>query len=137
MEHGEPQLIRKSNRKHDSGFTCTKCKQGIMEPLHHEGEPEYTDIFACNQCNHQATIPSLVIISSQLVSAIMGGLLSVYLFIQHLSKVLTSFQFNTSDKLTLNVTFSVIAALFIVGFIYTLYRAFVGISRRKKYKRSY
>lgn len=137
MEHGEPQLIRKSNRKSSSTFICTKCKQGRMEPLLHDGEPEYTDIFECNQCNHQATIPSLVIISSQIMSALLGGVLSVYLFIQHLSKVLTSFQFNTTDKLSLNFTLMAVAALFIVGFGYILYRAFIGISRRKKYQRSY
>ncbi len=137
MEHGEPQLIRKSNRKSSSAFFCTMCKQGKMEPLLQEGEPEYTDMFECDQCNHQATIPSLVIISSQLISAIMGGALSVYLFIQNLSKVLTSFQFNTTDKHSLNFTLMVIAALFLVGFGYILYRAFIGISRRKIYKRSY
>lgn len=137
MEHGEPQLIRKSNRKSNSTFICTKCRQGRMEPLLQEGEPEYTDIFECDQCNHQATIPSLVIISSQLISAMMGGVLSIYLFIQHLSKVLTSFQFNTTDQLSLNFTLMAIAALFLLGFGYILYRAFVGISRRQKYKRSH
>ncbi|MFD2228874.1 hypothetical protein [Alkalimarinus sediminis] len=135
MEHGEPQLVRKSNRRSSSAFICTKCRQGRMQPLIQEGEPEYTDLFECDQCNHQATIPSLVIISSQLISAIMGGILSVYLFIQHLSKVLTSFQFNTTDKISVNITLMVIAALFLLGFGYTLYRGFIGISRRKKYKR--
>lgn len=135
MEHGEPQLVRKSHRKSNSAFICTKCSQGRMEPLLQEGEPEYTDIFECSQCSHQATIPSLVIISSQLMSAILGGALSIYLFIQHLSKVLTSFQFNTTDKLSLNFTLMTVAALFLLGFGYTLYRAFIGISRRKKYKR--
>ncbi|UZE97668.1 hypothetical protein [Alkalimarinus alittae] len=106
-----------------------------MEPIIQEGEPEYTDLFECNQCHNKATIPSLVIISSQLVSAILGGALSVYLFIQHLSKVLRSFQFNTSDNLSINFTLLAIAGLFIAGFAYVFYRAFVGISRRSKYKR--
>ncbi len=136
MDNSEPQLIRRSNRKRQVIFTCTKCKQGQMEPVSQQGEPEYTDLFICNHCGQQATIPSLVIIFSQLISALMGGSLSVYLFIQHLSKVLASFQFNTSNQLSTNITLMSVAALFIVGFGYTLYRAFVGISRRKKYQRS-
>ncbi len=107
-----------------------------MEPLLYDGEPEYTDIFACDQCKHQATIPSLVIIFSQISSAVVGGMLSAYLFIQQLSKVLTAFQFNTIDNLSENISLMLIAALFLLGFGYTFYRAVVGISRRKKYFRN-
>jgi len=107
-----------------------------MDPLHQEGEPEYTDIFICDKCDHTATIPSLVIIFTQFVSAIAGGAISVYLFIQHLSKVLTAFQFNTTDQLSSDISLMAVAALFLCGFGYTLFRAFVGINRRRKYRRT-
>ena len=106
-----------------------------MNPLHQEGEPEYTDIFVCDKCDHTATIPSLVIIFTQFISAIAGGMVSAYLFIQHLSKVLTAFQFNTTDPLSSNISLMAVAALFLCGFGYTLFRAFVGINRRRKYRR--
>lgn len=136
MDNNTPLLTRKSDRRYQSIFTCTKCKQGRMYPLHQEGEPEYTDIFVCDKCDHTATIPSLVIIFTQFLSAIIGGTVSAYLFIQQLSKVLTAFQFNTSDQISSNISLMVIAALFLCGFGYTLFRAFIGVTRRKKYNRS-
>lgn len=136
MDRGEPQLIRQSSRKRKSAFICTKCKQGRMEPLIQEREPEYTDIFECNHCHNKATIPSLVIIYSQIFSAVLGGAVSVYLFIQHLAKVLRGFQFNTTENLSVDITLMSIAAFFIAGFGYVFYRAFIGITRRSKYKRN-
>ena len=133
VDNTEQLLTRKSNRRHESIFTCSKCKQGRMNPLHQEGEPEYTDIFVCDKCDHTATIPSLVIIFTQFISAIAGGVVSAYLFIQHLSKILTAFQFNTTDQLSGNMSLMAIAALFLCGFGYILFRAFVGIKRRRKY----
>ncbi len=106
-----------------------------MNPLHQEGEPEYTDIFTCDKCDHTATIPSLVIIFTQFISAIAGGMVSAYLFIQHLSKVLTAFQFNTSDQISSDLSLMAVAALFLCGFGYTLFRAVLGINRRRKYSR--
>lgn len=134
LDTSERLLTRKSSRRNQSIFTCTKCKQGKMNPLHQEGEPEYTDIFTCDKCDHTATIPSLVIIFTQFISAIAGGIVSAYLFIQHLSKVLTAFQFNTTDQVSSNLSLMAVAALFLLGFGYTLFRAFLGINRRRKYR---
>ena len=135
MDNNEFLLTRKSSRRYQSIFTCTKCKQGKMNPLHQEGEPEYTDIFVCDKCDHTATIPSLVIIFTQFISAIAGGVVSVYLFFQQLSKTLTAFQFNTTDQLSGDIVLMVVAALFICGFGYTLFRAFIGVNRRRKYRK--
>jgi len=114
-------------------FICAKCKQGSMIPATQEGEPEYTDTFVCIHCGHRATIPSLVIIFSQIISGIMGGIICLYLLIINLSKVLSGIQFGLNNYIISNTVFVLISLVFLCGFGYTFYRAITSMIFRQRY----
>ena len=59
-------------------YTCARCHQGQMTAEVEEGELSYTEHFTCNSCNHQAHIPTNIVLISQLLTALLG--LAVCLF---------------------------------------------------------
>ncbi|MDX5299420.1 MAG: hypothetical protein LPK85_10790 [Gammaproteobacteria bacterium] len=117
-------------------FVCTECKRGLMDPLRNEDEPEYTDQYKCGHCGHTATIPSLVIILSQILTGIMGGGVTVYLFILHLGRLLSALQLtDESPGFALDGLLVLIASGMLAGFAYTLYRAGKNLYLRRRYLR--
>lgn len=116
-----------------SPFTCIVCKQGEMLPAVQEGEPDYTDNFICQQCNHRDIIPALPNIYSQIVTAILGGAIGLYLLISNLTELLQAFQNKPEDAEVFRILLIVIAGLFTSGFTYVLYQAHCGFQQRRAY----
>ena len=113
---------------------CKKCSRGLMFPVIEEGEAEYTENYQCNNCGHVATIPSVLIIVSQLFTGIVGGLFSLVLFIEELETLMTAFQFNISVSIATDMALLSIALIFIAGFTFTVFRAVRDIRKRKSYR---
>lgn len=104
-----------------------------MDPIRDEDEPEYTDRYQCGHCGHISTIPSLLIIVTQLLSAFMGGGISAYLLLDHLGAAMSAWQFDQSASVASHLGLVAVAAALIGGFIYTLYRAGRNYYRRYQY----
>lgn len=114
---------------------CHKCGIGNMDAVSQDGEPEYTENFQCSNCGHTAVIHSFVIITSQLLTAISGGGLSLYLLVQELYKLLAAFQLNTMFNMASSILLMLLAVVMLFGFIYTFYRAYKAVRMRKLYTR--
>ncbi len=105
-----------------------------MLPAAQETEPEYTEKFQCTECGHTAIIPSMTIIVSQFFSGLIGGLITLFLFIEELSSLMKAFQFNVTEGMTRNVFLVSISTLFIFGFTFILYRAYRDYQIRRLYR---
>lgn len=114
-------------------FICINCRQGLMDPIRNEEEPEYTDRYQCGHCGHSATIPSLLIIVSQFVSSLIGGGVAVYLLFSHLGAVMTAFQFGQTTPMGSQLALVGLAFAFVAGFSYTIYRGAKNFYRRYLY----
>lgn len=114
-------------------FICINCRQGLMDPVRNEEEPEYTDRYQCGHCGHTATIPSLLIVVSQFASALIGGSVALYLLLVHLSAAVSAWQFDESKGSLQHIMLVAAAALLLGGFGYTLYRAGQNFYRRHIY----
>ncbi|OZG73868.1 hypothetical protein BTA51_08760 [Hahella sp. CCB-MM4] len=118
-------------------YLCRKCKKGVLKPIVvDEHETELSELFICSHCHHKAKIPAAMIVFSQIVSSLAGGLVTAYLFIEQLSILVTSIQFGIDANLTKNVSLLIISLLFLLGFGYTLFIGFQGFSRRQIYLNS-
>jgi len=114
-------------------LVCIECKQGLMDPVKSENEPEYTDRYQCGHCGHAATIPSMLIILSQLFCVFLGGAVTLYLFFDHFGAVVTAWQFRQSTGLVTELFFSTLALVLMAGFGYTFYRAVANLNLRHRY----
>lgn len=119
----------------EPSLICHKCGIGFMDAISQDGEPEYTENFQCSNCGHTAVIHSSVIITSQFLTAIAGGAMSLYLFVEELYKILAAFQFNTMINMASSMLLVSLAMTLLVGFGYTFYRAYKGVRMRKLYTR--
>ncbi|MFO7787565.1 MAG: hypothetical protein R6W87_07305 [Halospina sp.] len=116
-------------------LVCTNCRQGLMDPIRNEDEPEYTDRYQCGHCGHTATIPSVLIIISQFISALLGGGITFYLLQHHGVRAFALMFSEGNNALLLQEGGLALAALILViAFIYLLYLAFRGISKRMRYR---
>jgi len=117
-------------------YSCNKCKNGRMEPDCQEGEPEYTDIFKCSNpdCGHIATIPSVVIICSQLFSAIFGGAITVYLFILNIAVLISAKSLAFGAYFIRHGLLLFAALALLLGFGFLFYKAIGGILIRRHFK---
>ncbi|KAA8982002.1 MULTISPECIES: hypothetical protein [Gammaproteobacteria] len=116
-------------------LVCTNCRQGLMDPIRNEDEPEYTDRYQCGHCGHAATIPSLLIIFSQFISAILGGGITFYLLQHHGVRAFALLVSEGNSNLLLREGGLALGALTLVlAFIYLLYLSFRGISKRMRYR---
>ncbi|MGM0450572.1 MAG: hypothetical protein ACQERE_07080 [Pseudomonadota bacterium] len=116
-------------------LVCTNCRQGLMDPIRDEDEPEYTDRYQCGHCGHTATIPSILILCSQIVSALLGGGITLYLLQRHGAEVLNLFHDGTnSTELLPDAGLAAAALVLLSAFIYLLYRAGKGIGKRMRYR---
>ncbi len=114
-------------------FICINCKQGLMDPVRNEEEPEYTDRYQCGHCGHSATIPSLLIIVSQFTSSLIGGGVALYLLLSHLGSVMTSIQFGQGTPILPELSLVFVALAFVGAFGYTIYRGSQNLYRRYQY----
>jgi len=120
-------------RKYKGKLICNKCKSGSMLPAIQEGEPEYTDNFICESCQHHDTIPTLDILFNQIFTGILGFIFSAYLFITHLSGLLSGIQHDNMKHTFQNAGLTTLSAAFLLGFLYILFRAHLGIKHRREY----
>lgn len=115
-------------------LVCINCRQGLMDPVRDDEEPEYTDRYQCGHCGHVDTIPSWLIILSQIVSAFLGGGVTVHLLLKHAGNVLRLWRDSGSGALLHEITLSIGALTLLAGFIYILFRAFASIALRMRYR---
>lgn len=115
-------------------LVCTNCRQGLMDPVRDDEEPEYTDRYQCGHCGHIATIPSLLIITSQIISALLGGGITVYLLILHGGNLIELWQYGGEGSLLHEGALATAALLLLSGFIYIFFRAGSGIALRLRYR---
>lgn len=104
-----------------------------MDPVRDEDEPEYTDRYRCGHCGHTTTIASRLIVFTQILSAILGGAVTGYLFLHHLRQAVISWQLTHGEGVILELGLVLIAALLMIGFGYTLFRALHNVYKRKRY----
>ena len=117
-----------------SKYRCRKCRQGVLKPvILDEHETELSETFICSHCQHKAKIPAAMIVFSQILTSIVGGVVTAYLFIEQLSVFVTTIQFGIDANLTKNVSLLIIAFLFLIGFGYTLFVGLQGFARRQLY----
>jgi len=114
-------------------FICINCKQGLMDPVRNEEEPEYTDRYQCGHCGHSAIIPSLLIILSQFISSLIGGGVSLYLLLSHLGAMVTTIQFDQGPPILPQLSLVLVAFAFVAAFGYTIYRGGQNFYRRYQY----
>ncbi|WP_020409517.1 hypothetical protein [Hahella ganghwensis] len=115
-------------------YRCRKCKQGILKPIIvDDHETELSESFICSRCHHKAKIPAAMIVFSQMLSSLAGGVVTAYLFIEQLSILVTSIQFGIDANLTKNISLLIISLLFLLGFGYTFFIGLQGFSRRQLY----
>lgn len=117
-------------------LVCINCKQGLMDPVRNDDEPEYTDRYQCGHCGHVDTIPSLLIIASQMISALLGGAITVYLMQKHLLELAALLQKDQPEHmvLALHGGLSAFALVMLAGFVYTLLRAISNLRIRHHYR---
>ncbi len=116
-------------------LVCTNCRQGLMDPIRDEDEPEYTDRYQCGHCGHMATIPSVLILCSQILSALLGGGITTYLLHRHATEALSLFRSTGyGQQLLTDGGLALAALLLLAAFIYLFYRACKGISKRLRYR---
>lgn len=104
-----------------------------MLPAVQEGEPDYTDNFTCQNCQHRDVIPALPNIYSQIVTAIFGGAIGLYLLINNLTQLLQAFQTKPEEAELFRILLIIVAGLFTSGFTYVLYQAHLGFKQRRAY----
>ncbi|TDT41662.1 hypothetical protein DES49_1764 [Halospina denitrificans] len=115
-------------------LVCTNCRQGLMDPIRDDEEPEYTDRYQCGHCGHIATIPSVLIVTSQIISALLGGGITVYLLVLHGGNMLQLWQYGGEGSLLHEGGLAVAALLLLGGFLYIMVRAASGIALRVRYR---
>lgn len=114
-------------------LVCIKCRQGLMDPVKSENEPEYTDRYQCGHCSHVATIPSILIIMSQLVCVLLGSTITLYLLFNHTGAALSAWQLQHNQGLFAEILFSLLALVMMLGFAFTFYRALANLRLRHRY----
>lgn len=114
-------------------LVCIKCRQGLMDPVKSENEPEYTDRYQCGHCGHTATIPSMLIIMSQVISVLLGSAITLYLMVVHLGAALSAWQFHQSAGLWPELLLTLLALLLMAGFAFTFFRALANLTLRHRY----
>jgi DNA-directed RNA polymerase subunit RPC12/RpoP len=114
-------------------FVCINCKQGLMDPIRDEEELDYTDRYRCGHCGHTTTIASRLIVFTQILSAVLGGAITLYLLLNHLGSAMTAWQFSQNHPLLVNLGLAASAAILLAGFGYTLFRAVHNVYKRQRY----
>jgi len=133
MQVSQNETERKAFLLRQSPFVCIKCHKGYMMPVIEEGEPDYTEHYACIHCNFHDTIPTLVIIASQIVTALLGVSVSIYLAIESLLVLSADVEQLGLGRQAEESALLTVASLFTLGFVYVLYQSFQGLLKRRAY----
>jgi len=120
-------------RKYQGKLICIKCKSGSMLPAIQEGEPEYTDNFICENCQYHDTIPTQDILFNQILTGASGLIFSIYLFITRLSDLFSGIQHGNMKHTIQDAGLMTLSTAFFLGFLYILFRAYIGIKHRREY----
>lgn len=120
-------------RKYKNKLICKKCKSGSMLPAIQEGEPEYTDNFICEGCQYHDTIPTKETLFNQISTGVLGLIFSTYLFITHLSGLFSGIQHENMKYVLQDAGLTTLSTAFFLGFLYILFRAYLGIDHRREY----
>jgi len=120
-------------RKYQGKLICKECKSGSMLPAIQEGEPEYTDNFICKNCQYHDTIPTQDILFNQILTGTSGLIFSICLFITHLSGLFSGIQHGNMKHTLQDAGLMTLSTVFFLGFLYILFRAYLGIKHRREY----
>ena len=131
--HQDPFSNADFEQKYKGKLICKECKSGSMLPAIEEGEPEYTDNFVCENCQHHDTIPTRDILFNQIFTGLTGLAFSAYLFIAHLSGLLSGIQHGKMKHALHDASLTSLSAIFLFGFSYILLRAHRGMKHRREY----
>ena len=131
--HQDPFSNADFEQKYKGKLICKECKSGSMLPAIEEGEPEYTDNFVCENCQHHDTIPTRDILFNQIFTGLTGLAFSAYLLIIHLSGLLSGIQHDKMTHTLQDACLASLSAIFLLGFSYILFRAHIGIKHRREY----
>ena len=123
----------KLEQNYKGTLICKECKSGFMLPAIQEGEPEYTDNFICENCQQHDIIPTLDILFNQIFTGIAGFIFSAYLFISRLSDLFSGIQHGNMKHALNDAGLTAVSAVFLLGFLYILFRAHLGIKHRQEY----
>jgi len=120
-------------QKYKGKLICKQCKSGSMFPAIQEGEPEYTDNFICENCQYHDTIPTQDILLNQIITGASGFVFSLCLLITHLSGLFSGIQHGNMKHALQDAGLTTLSTVFLLGFLYILYRAYLGIKHRREY----
>jgi len=133
MQQDHPPNETNKQTKNRQKLICTQCKIGEMRPAVQEGEPEYTDHFICRNCQHHDTIPTRDILFNQILTGFIGTIISIYLFITHLSGLFSGIQHGKMRNALQDASLTIVSTIFLFGFFYILFQAYIGFKYRHKY----
>ena len=108
------------------------CRKGKMLPDDQEGEPDYTDNFVCQHCQHRDTITTVPNICSQVLTSLVGGGIGVYLLIGVVHELARGAGQDGATAFKI-IALLLVACLFITGFAYVLFQAYRGYRQRRAY----
>lgn len=118
----------------ESEFTCIKCQKGKMHKVLGEGEPDFTDQYACSFCNFSDTIPTNLILTTQTVTSLAGVAICLFLMFEHFGIILVYEGPSLGGwQHVKEIALIMIAALFALGFVFVLYQAMKGKAMRRAY----
>lgn len=135
MQVNQRYIIEQAPPLKTSQYKCTQCLSGQMMPVTEEGESDYTEYYACNQCVHRDTIPTLVIIISQMLSSLVGVSVCLHLAIDHSSQ-LSTLSAQDGTLVAQQSLLILMSCLFIACFLYVMYQSVKGALHRHQYARS-
>ncbi len=104
-----------------------------MRPMLNDGEPDFTDRYICDTCQHEDDIPTVGIIAGQFVSCLIGGGICAYLLIIRFRQLLQSVRSNDLGQTAADIALFLLAALFTVGFSFLLAKSLKGYYHRRAY----
>jgi hypothetical protein len=106
-----------------------------MRPVLSEGEPDFTDRYLCDTCQHEDHIPTMGIILGQLATSLFGGAISSYLFATRFKRMLGNIEHSDLSHILGDVILLLLALLFSAGFVFLLKRGVQGFNHRHAYLR--
>jgi hypothetical protein len=105
-----------------------------MDPVSQLEEPDHMDRFQCSYCGHRVTIAPLMISITQMVSCVLGALVTGMLLFRHLASAVQTFQLDRTGEIMSDVGLILLALFFLGGFGYTFVRALHNLRVQMRYR---
>lgn len=121
------------NTETTAEYHCTKCKIGSMVKADFDSDPEYSDAYICNNCQHQTDISSRAIINSQAMTGIIGLIICCLLMTGSIIKVINALKLNNTQELWQHAGLTILSILFLTGFCFITLQAQKAYTKRKSY----